>query len=88
MFRSLRTRLFLTYLLVTGLVLIVIGLLLIYFLLQAPNPIGQQIEYLRLDFWISQFSSREVRGLLAAQPNRLTETMERVDQMVKAQAIL
>jgi len=88
MFRSLRSRLFLTYLLVTSLVLIVIGLLLIYFLLQAPNPIGQQIEYRRLDFWISQFSSREARGLLAVQPNRLTEVIERVDQMVKARAIL
>ena len=88
MFRSLRSRLFLTYLLVTGLVLIVIVLLLIYFLLQAPNPVGQQIEYRRLDFWISQFSSREARGLLAIQPNKLPEVMERVDQMVKARAIL
>ena len=88
MFRSLRSRLFMTYMLVTGLVLIVIGLLLIYFLLQAPNPIGQQIEFRRLDFWIAQFSSREARGLLAVQPNRLPETMERVDQMVKARAIL
>ncbi|TET80605.1 MAG: HAMP domain-containing histidine kinase [Anaerolineales bacterium] len=88
MFRSLQSRLFLTYLLVTVLVLTVIGLLLIYFLLQAPNPIGQQIEYRRLDFWISQFSSREARGLLALPPNRLPEVMERVDQMVKARTLL
>jgi len=88
MFRSLQSRLFLTYLLVTVLVLTVIGLLLIYFLLQAPNPIGQQIEYRRLDFWISQFSSREARGLLTLPPNRLTEVIERVDQMVKARTLL
>jgi len=88
MFRSLQSRLFLTYLLVTVLVLTVIGLLLIYFLLQAPNPIGQQIEYRRLDFWISQFSSQEARGLLTLPPNRLTEVMERVDQMVKARTLL
>lgn len=88
MFRSLQSRLFLTYLLVTVLVLTVIALLLIYFLLQAPNPIGQQIEYRRLDFWISQFSSREARGLLTLPPGRLTEVIERVDQMVKARTLL
>jgi signal transduction histidine kinase len=88
MLRSLRSRLFLTYLSVAGLVLAVVGLLFFLFLVRAPNPIGQVIEYRRLDFWLSQFTGGEMRGVLTRADGNLAVALDRIDQAAKARTIL
>jgi methyl-accepting chemotaxis protein len=88
MLRSLRSRLFLTYLSVAGLVLAVVGLLFFLFLVRAPNPIGQVIEYRRLDFWLSQFTGREMRGVLTRAEENIDVALERIDQAAMARTIL
>ena len=84
MFSSLRSRLFLTYLLVTGLVLLFIGISLFLFMLR----FSQQVEYGRLNLWLSNFSGREGRGLLSLPAEGLQTNMERIDNIANARALI
>lgn len=86
MFRSLRSRLFLTYLAVVGLALALVGASLFFFLLR--NPAAQQLEFRRLDFWLKGFEARQGRALLLSSPERLQENIERLDQAVRARVLL
>jgi signal transduction histidine kinase len=88
MFRSLRSRLFLTYLSVAGLVLAMVGILFFLFLVRAPNPVGQVIEYRRLDFWLTQFTGGEMRGVLTRAEGNLAVALERIDQAARARTVL
>ncbi len=80
MFRSLRSRLFLTYLLVTGLGLVIISISLIFFILR----FSQQAEYGRLTFWMSNFTGLEGRALLSLPAEKLQTTLERIDNTTNA----
>lgn len=84
MFRSLRSRLFLTYLLVTGLVLLFVGISLLVFMVR----FSQQVEYGRLNLWLSNFSGREGRGLLLLSPERLQISVERIDTLANARVLI
>jgi two-component system OmpR family sensor kinase len=84
MFRSLRSRLFLTYLLVTGLVLLFVGVSLLVFMVR----FSQQVEYGRLNLWLSNFSGREGRGLLLLPPERFQISVERIDTLANARVLV
>lgn len=84
MFRSLRSRLFLTYMLVTGLVLVIISISLIFFILR----FSQQVEYGRLNFWLSNFTGSEGRALFSLPEERLQANLERIDNITNARSIV
>ncbi|UCF60394.1 MAG: HAMP domain-containing histidine kinase [Anaerolineaceae bacterium] len=84
MFRSLRSRLFLTYLLVIGLVLVIISISLIFFILR----FSQQVEYGRLNFWLSNFTGSEARALISLPEDKLQANLERIDNVSSARSIV
>ncbi|HEY47985.1 MAG: hypothetical protein AMJ88_08715 [Anaerolineae bacterium SM23_ 63] len=84
MFRSLRSRLFFTYLLVTGFVLVIIGISLIFFILRFSH----QIEFGRLNFWLSNFTGMEGRALLTLPEERVQVNLERIDNTTGARSIV
>ena len=84
MFRSLRSRLFLTYLLVTGLGLVIISISLIFFILR----FSQQVEYGRLNFWLSNFTGSEARALISLPEDKLQTNLERIDNVTSARSIV
>jgi signal transduction histidine kinase len=84
MFRSLRSRLFLTYLFVIGLVLVIISISLIFFILR----FSQQVEYGRLNFWLSNFTGSEARALISLPEDKLQANLERIDNVSSARSIV
>jgi signal transduction histidine kinase len=86
MLRTLRSRLFLTYLLVITLVLALVGSSLFFFLLR--NPAARRLEFRRLDFWLNAFEVRQTRALLEASPGGLQGHVERLDQAARARVLV
>lgn len=86
MLRSLRSRLFLTYLLVIALVLALVGTSLFFFLLR--NPAARQLEFRRLDFWLNAIEVRQTRALLEAAREGLQDLVERLDQAARARVLV
>jgi two-component system, OmpR family, sensor kinase len=73
---SLRTRLLLTYLLVIGLVLSLIGLSLAVFLIN--NSVAQRTLYQRMEAAGRLLAEREAQGFFGASPQRLSAALERL----------
>ena len=76
MFTSLRSRLLVTYLVVTGLVLVLVGVSLLFLLLR--NPQTQRQVYQRLEVLAEVIIEREARLLEAAPPERIQATLVRL----------
>jgi hypothetical protein len=75
-FTSLRSRLLVTYLVVTGLVLVLVGVSLLFLLLR--NPQAQRQVYQRLEVLAEVIIEREARLLEAAPPERIQATLVRL----------
>jgi signal transduction histidine kinase len=86
MFRSLRSRLLLTYLILSALVLMIVGLILLISLL--TNPQAVRSTYTRLDLAASALTIRDMRSLLQGRPEQLQSTVERFDQGANARVII
>lgn len=86
MFRTLRSRLLLTYLLVTVLVLTLIGASLIFFLVN--NPILVQISYTRLDLTASRLVHLNNDLLQKATELPLQATLERLDERFRIRILV
>ena len=78
MFRSLRTRLLITYLLVSALVLAIVGIALLFFLL--TNPEAQRLAYSRIEIAMNALTVRDMRSLLSGPAAALETTLQRFDQ--------
>ena len=86
MFRSLQSRLFLTYLLVAGLVLLFVAASLLFLLLRSPS--GDQRVYLSLERSLPTIARGQGRFLLELEGEELNSTIERMDQMSGARVII
>jgi signal transduction histidine kinase len=84
MFSSLRSRLFVTYLFVIGLVLVIISISLIFFILR----FSQQVEYGRLNFWLSNFTGSEGRAMFSLPEEKLQANLERIGNITNARSIV
>ena len=78
MFRSLRSRLLLTYLLVSALVLAIVGGVLLLFLL--TNPQAERITYQRINFADDALALRDLHSLLQSRDEVIQTAVERFDQ--------
>jgi hypothetical protein len=85
-FRSLQSRLFLTYLLVAGLVLLFVAVSLLFLLLRSPS--GDQRVYLSLERSLPTIARGQGRLLLELEGEELNSTIERMDQMSGARVII
>jgi len=85
-FRSLRSRLLLTYLLVSALVLAIVGLVLLLSLL--TNPQAVLTTYTRLEYVANALTLRDMRSLLQGRPELLQSTVERFDQASNVRVII
>ncbi len=86
MFRSLRSRLLLTYLLLSALVLLIVGLVLLISLL--TNPQAVRSTYTRLGLAANALALRDMRSLLQGRPEQLQTTLERFDQGSNVRVII
>jgi two-component system OmpR family sensor kinase len=86
MFRSLRSRLLLTYLLLSALVLMIVGLVLLIFLI--TNPQAVRSTYTRLELAANALALRDMRSLLQGRPDFLQSTVERFDQGTNTRIII
>jgi two-component system OmpR family sensor kinase len=86
MFHSLRARLFITYLLVSGIALVLVAASLIFLLLR--NPVMERLEYRWLNFWLDRYAEREGSGLLSPPSERLPAIIQRVDHATRARSLL
>lgn len=86
MFRTLRSRLLITYLLVAVLVLTLIGVSLILFLIN--NPILIQLSYTRLGITASRLVQLNERALSVTADQPLQTTLERLDQRYRTRILL
>ena len=86
MFRSLRSRLLLTYLLVTVTVLALVGASLLFFLLN--NPIIEQLSYTRLDITASRVQQLSTEFLNAPSNAALESLLQRFDQRFRVRILL
>ena len=86
MFRSLQSRLFLTYLLVAGLVLLFVAVSLLFFLLRSAS--GDQRVYLDLERSLPIITRGQGRLLLELEGDELISTIERMDQISNARIII
>ncbi|OGO19271.1 MAG: hypothetical protein A2Z14_12950 [Chloroflexi bacterium RBG_16_48_8] len=87
MFRSLRTRLLITYFLITGLVLALVGVSFLLFLLN--NPVFTQLTYSKLENVVDTLNEGlSGRGLTALEANRLQEAVKQIDLRFRVRAIL
>jgi two-component system OmpR family sensor kinase len=77
-FRSLRSRLLITYLLVSALVLAIVGIALLFFLL--TNPQAQRLAYSRIEFAANALTLRDMRSLLNGPTEALESALQRFDQ--------
>jgi signal transduction histidine kinase len=78
--------LFLTYLLVAGLVLLFVAVSLLFLLLRSPS--GDQRVYLSLDRSLPTIARGQGRFLLELEGVELNSTIERMDQMSGARVII
>ena len=86
MFRSLQSRLFFSYLLITA--LLMISMLLGVVVLLRNNPIADQVTYRRLELGLP-FISRRERGLISGMdPGELEAVGQRLDQVLGARVFL
>jgi signal transduction histidine kinase len=84
MFRSLRSRLLLTYLLVSALVLAIVGAVLLIFLLTN----AQRATYQRLNLAANEIASRDLRSLLQSRDEAIQGAVERFDQIWNTRVII
>jgi len=85
-FRSLRSRLFITYFIVSGSALLLVAISLVLFLIR--NPIVEGLEYRLLNFWLDRYVNQEAARLLETPPARQSSVLERMDQVSRARVIL
>lgn len=86
MFRTLRSRLLITYLSVTLLVLVLIGASLIVFLLN--NPILTQLSYTRLDITASRLAQLDNRALFETREIVLERALSALDQRFRVRILV
>jgi hypothetical protein len=86
MFRSLRTRLLLTYLFVTILVLALVGMSLLLFLLN--NPIITQLVYSRLDSVAANVQQISDQGLNSSEIDRVQNVVERMGRRFNVRILM
>ena len=86
MFRSLQSRLFLTYLLVAGLALLFVAASLLFIML--GSTFGDQRVYLNLERSLPTIARVQGMFLLELEGEELNSTIERMDQMSGARVII
>lgn len=86
MFRSLSSRLLLTYMLVAGLVLALVGASLFIFLLR--NPLPQRQAYIRLGAVLELVRARPEALSPPSRPAQLERSLNWIDEAANARAIL
>ncbi len=86
MFRSLRSRLLLTYLLVGGLVLAIVGVGLFVFLVRSPLAVRQ--TYQRLEGVADGIAGRSGRLLRELRPEMRQQALERLDREAHMRVLL
>ena len=86
MFTSLRSRLFFTYLLISGLILAIVGVSLIVFLLR--NPVVEGLTYRRLEAGFNLLSRRDHLQLARRSPDDARKVLERMDNLSGVRIIL
>jgi signal transduction histidine kinase len=85
-FRSLRSRLFITYFIVSGSALLLVAISLVLFLIR--NPVVEGLEYRLLNFWVDRYANQEAARLLETPQARQSGVLERMDQVSRARVIL
>ena len=86
MLRSLQSRLFLSYLLIAGLMLVLIALGLIVLL--RTNPLTDQVTYRRLELGLPLISRRQGRTIIEMEPQDLEQAITRLDQVLDERVLL
>ena len=86
MFASLRSRLFFTYLLISGLILGIVGVSLLVFLLR--NPVVEGLTYRRLEAGFNLLPRRENAQLDRLSPDEAGRVLERLDALSGVRIIL
>jgi two-component system OmpR family sensor kinase len=86
MLRSLQSRLFSSYLLITGFMLILMALGLV--VLFRNNPLIDQVTYRRLELGLPLISRRQGSSILEMGPRELDQAMERLDQLLGERVFL
>ncbi|MEE9512605.1 MAG: hypothetical protein V3V46_00885, partial [Anaerolineales bacterium] len=86
MFRSLQSRLFLTYLLVAGLALLFVAASLLFIML--GSPFGDQRVYLNLERSLPIIARGQGSLLLELEREELISTLARLDQISSARIII
>ena len=86
MFNSLRGRLFLTYLLISGLILTIVAISLLIFLLR--NPVVEQLTYRRLEVGFNAIPQLEMQLQRGRSSQALNRILERVDNASGLRIIL
>jgi two-component system OmpR family sensor kinase len=86
MLRSLQSRLFISYLLITGfmLILMVLGLVVLF----RNNPLVDQVTYRRLELGLPLISRRQGSSILEMGPRELDLAIERLDQLLGERVFL
>ncbi len=86
MFASLRSRLFFTYLLISGLILGIVGVSLLVFLLR--NPVVEGLTFRRLEAGFNLLPRWENAQLSRVSPDDAARVLERLDTLSGARIIL
>ncbi|TFH36954.1 MAG: sensor histidine kinase, partial [Anaerolineales bacterium] len=86
MLRSLRARLFLSYLLIAGLMLVLIALGL--WVLLRNNPLAEQVTYRRLELGLPFISRRQGRSIIEMGPQELDQAVARLEQVLGERVLL
>ncbi len=86
MFASLRSRLFFTYLLISGLILGIVGVSLLVFLLR--NPVVEGLTYRRLEAGFNLLPRRENAQLDRLSPDEAGRVLERLDNLSGVRIVL
>ena len=86
MFASLRSRLFFTYLLISGLILGIVGVSLLVFLLR--NPVVEGLTYRRLEAGFNLLPRRENAQLGRLSPDEAGRILERLDTLSGVRIVL
>lgn len=86
MFRSLSTRLLLTYLLVSGVVLSLVSISLFFFLVR--NPLVDRLVYQRLEAVADTLLQREIGNLASMRAEAAGRSLDRLDQALSVRLML
>ena len=86
MLRSLQSRLFFSYLLITALMLILMLLGLVVLL--RNNPIADQVTYRRMELGLPFISRRERGSISEMGPRELEQAIQRLDQVLGERVLL